>query len=505
MKQYIKTLMVATLIVFSGCSDLVEEPKSILAPEGFFESYSDVEAAMFGVYGRMTSDVAWGGEFTQALLLLSDMVDVGNPGAAAQNFEINEFRATPENYYSTIIWPRAFDIINAANTTIKGARQVDIEASLKERLEAEARALRAIAYFTYVQVFGDMPYFDAPVTKVSEAINVERTPESEIYARVIEDLEYAFVEGRLPNQYDASARTRVTRGVVATTMAAAYLNMENWQEAYDYAKWVIDNKADFGYDLVDDYQDLFNAAKQDGIAEHVLAVDFLGQQRHSDNDDTMSPLTGVGQVSGSAGGWSIIVPSMDVYEDWDDRDYRKGVAFDTTVANANGELIHYTDFPVVKRPHIAKYNRFVGNNSGSGRRSDFNYPIFRYAEVLLIAAEALNELSGPTAEAVGYVNEIRARARIWPDAVSTFPPDVVAAGQTKDSFRDIVLEERRLELSFEYKRWFDIKRRNLGEEVFKGAGSLEPQPNFDPNTHYLLPVPQSEIDINPNIIQNSGY
>ena len=91
MKQYIKTFIVTTLIVFSGCSDLVEEPKSILAPEGFFESYSDVEAAMFGVYGRMTSDVAWGGEFTQALLLLSDMVDVGNPGAAAQNFEINEF------------------------------------------------------------------------------------------------------------------------------------------------------------------------------------------------------------------------------------------------------------------------------------------------------------------------------------------------------------------------------------------------------------------------------
>ena len=90
MKQYLKTLMVATLIILSGCSDLVEEPKSILAPEGFFESYSDVEASMFGVYGRMTSDVAWGGEFTQALLLLSDMVDVGLPGAAAQNFEINE-------------------------------------------------------------------------------------------------------------------------------------------------------------------------------------------------------------------------------------------------------------------------------------------------------------------------------------------------------------------------------------------------------------------------------
>ena len=190
---------------------------------------------------------------------------------------------------------------------------------------------------------------------------------------------------------------------------------------------------------------------------------------------------------------------MDVYDDWDDRDYRKGVAFDTTVVNGNGELVHYSDFPVVKRPHIAKYNRFVGNNSGSGRRSDFNYTIFRYAEVLLIAAEALNELNGPNAEAQGYVNQVRERARIWPDAVSTFPPDVNPTGLDKNSFRDLVLEERRLELSFEYKRWFDIKRRNLGDEVFKGVNSLEPQPNFNSSEHYHLPIPQSEVDINPKM------
>ena len=499
MKNYIKILFVSTFIVLVGCSDLEEEPKSILAPEGFFQSYSDVEAAIFGIYGRMTSDVAWGGEFTQALVLLSDMVDVGNSGAASQNFEINEFRATAENYYSSIIWTRAFDIINAANTTIKGARQIDADEALKLRLEAEARALRAIAYFTYVQVFGDMPYFDAPVTEVAEAASIGKTPESEIYIKIIEDLDFAFVEGRLPDEYAASARTRVSRGTVAAALASVHLTIENWQKSYDNAKWLIDNKDDFGYDLVDDYQDLFNSSKQNGIEEHILAVDFLGQQRHSDNDDTMSPLTGVGGVSGSAGGWSIIVPSMDVYDDWDDRDYRKGVAFDTTVVNGNGELVHYSDFPVVKRPHIAKYNRFVGNNSGSGRRSDFNYTIFRYAEVLLIAAEALNELNGPNAEAQGYVNQVRERARIWPDAVSTFPPDVNPTGLDKNSFRDLVLEERRLELSFEYKRWFDIKRRNLGDEVFKGVNSLEPQPNFNSSEHYHLPIPQSEVDINPKM------
>ncbi len=505
MKNYIKTLSLSILLVFMGCSNLEEDPKSILAPEGFFTTYNDVEASIFGIYGRMTSDVAWGGEFTQALLLLSDIVDVGQTGAASQNFEINEFRATPEHYYSRIIWTRAYDIINAANTAIQGAQQIDVDEDLKLRLEAEARALRAINYFTYAQVFGDMPYFDEPVSEISKALKIEKTLEAEIYAKVVEDLEFAFVEGRLPNVYAGGSKTRVTRGTVATVLAAVHLVQENWQAAYDNAKWVIDNKATFGYDLVSDYQDLFNAEKQDGIAEHILAVDFLGQVRHSDNDDTMSPLTGVGGVSGNAGGWSIIVPSMDVYDDWDDQDYRKGVAFDTTVINGNGEEIHYLDFPRLKRPHIAKYNRFMGNSNGSGRRSDFNYAVFRYAEVLLIAAEALNEVSGPTAEAQGYVNQIRARARIWPTGVSTFPPDVDGTGLTKESFLNIVMEERRLELSFEYKRWFDIRRRKLGDEVFKGSNSLEPQPNFNSSTHYVLPIPQSELDVNPNITQNPGY
>ena len=130
---------------------------------------------------------------------------------------------------------------------------------------------------------------------------------------------------------------------------------------------------------------------------------------------------------------------------------------------------------------------------------------FRYAEVLLIAAEALNEINGPSAEAIGYINQVRERARNWAGIMTNFPADVTA-GISKEDFQDLVLEERRLELAFEFKRWYDIKRRQLGDEVFKGAGSLEPHDNFDPGKHYLLPLPQDEIDRNPNLApQNPGY
>jgi hypothetical protein len=143
-----------------------------------------------------------------------------------------------------------------------------------------------------------------------------------------------------------------------------------------------------------------------------------------------------------------------------------------------------------------------------------NYVCFRYAEVLLIAAEAGNEID-KTSEAVGYVNQIRARARAGGNinyegsgygsyGPSTSPADV-SSGISQGDFRNLVLEERRLELAFEFKRWYDIVRRDLGDQVF-GANGLETQPNFNKAKHYLLPIPQTEIDVHPKLApQNPGY
>ncbi len=121
-----------------------------------------------------------------------------------------------------------------------------------------------------------------------------------------------------------------------------------------------------------------------------------------------------------------------------------------------------------------------------------------------MAAEAGNEVSGPNGELEAYINQVRARARNAAGVMNTYPLDV-ASGMSKDDFRDMVLEERKVELSFEMKRWWDIKRRNLGDEVFKGPNSYEPHDNFNDN-HYLLALPQDEIDRNQNLLpQNPGY
>lgn len=100
---------------------------------------------------------------------------------------------------------------------------------------------------------------------------------------------------------------------------------------------------------------------------------------------------------------------------------------------------------------------------------------------------------------------MRARARNWAGKATTFPEDV-PSGLSKADFINLVLDDRRLELAFEYKRWYDIKRRQLGVEVFTGPNSLEPHPNFDPSRDYLMPLPRTELAINPNLLpQNPGY
>src|SRR5690606_32154824 len=134
-----------------------------------------------------------------------------------------------------------------------------------------------------------------------------------------------------------------------------HLTLADYPKAYEEAKWVIDNKERFNYALEADFQRLFDAEQADNLQEHIFAIDFLGQQSSGDaDDDIMGSMTGIRGAEPS--GWSVSVPSMEVYNTWDDRDYRKEVSFDDS-AMMGGELRPFTEFVNTKRPHIAKYTR----------------------------------------------------------------------------------------------------------------------------------------------------
>jgi hypothetical protein len=488
----------------AACTDLEEEPVAILAPESVFKTTRDVETAVLGAYGRFAAEDAWGRKMHLPIMLRGDMIDIGDQGTPARRIQVNNFDMDANNGMVTAFWPAAYETISAANAAIAGAAVVGEPVERIAELEAEGRFIRSMVYFHLVRLFGDIPYITEFITDPASVVDLGKTPAADVYAGIIADFEYG--RDNLPLTYDSDVRSRPTRATAAAFLAEVHLTLGNYAQAYEAAKFVIDNEDTYNYRLEPDFQDLFIAEKADDIHEPIFVIDFKENLNDGNiNTDYMAPLTGM-RGKDAPEGWSVAVPSFRVYETWSGLDYRKSVSFDTTMLK-DGVIVDYTQFgdTDARRPHSAKYFRYFGNGAPISSTGN-NYMMLRYADLLLIAAEAANEGNGGgTAEAIDLVNRVRTRAREG-NPVNTGHPANVAPGISQDAMRDLILEERRLELAFEGRRWYDIKRRQLGDEVFKGPNSLEPHPNFDSSRDYLFPLPGDELDRNQNLLpQNPGY
>lgn len=509
-----KYIAVLAIFAWVGCSNLEEEPIGLLSPEGFFKSPQDVQTVINGAYGNMATEVFWGRKLSLPLMLRSDMVGIADRTTPQRRIDHDEFTVADDNGMVTGFWPASYQIIAGANEAISGAETLGLSDEEINPLVAQAYFIRAYTYFHLVRLFGDIPYFDTSVTDLEAAKLVSKTSADEVYDNIISDLEFA--KQWLPDTQ--AVRSLPSKATASAYLADVYLTLENFQLSYNEAKFVIDNEGRFNLGLAADYQDLFDATQQSNLNEALFTIDFNGFRDGDYGQDYHAALTGIranqriDERADIGEGWSVAVPSIEVYNTWDGRDYRKAVSLDT-IGRFNGVIQPFTFFFEADIPnnpsrninsaYIAKYARFPGATSnGNGRGSEFNYAQMRYAEVLLIAAEALNEINAGSAEAAGYVNRVRERARNGNG--SGFPADV-AGGLSQDGFRNMVIEERKWELAFEFKRWYDIKRRRLGEEVF-GPGGLETRPNFNPSRDYLLPLPNDELLRNPNLAPNNpGY
>lgn len=491
MKNYSLIIFLIMWPIFYGC-DLEENPIGLMSPEGFFKSVSDVEAAVNGAYAEwVTTSIEK--YYLLGIMLRSDMVDIGDRNTDAPRLAVNDFNMESSNIIVTNSWTKLYSCIAAANMAIKGARLIDAEESIKKELEAKARFIRAFTYFHLVRTFGDVPLTDWPIESESEMASIGRTPTDQVYQFIIEDLIYA--KENLADRNSSNVRSIGTRGSAATVLADVYLTLKDYAKAAQEARFVITNAALFNYALEKDYQDLFNANLAPGLTEPVLTIDFnnILTQGQYNPADGMINLTRVRDHA--ARSLSVAVPSLAVYETWDARDYRRSVSFEDSLM-INGVKTALTDTKYrVPRPHIAKYSRYPGpQDSGDDRSKDHHYSLYRYAEVLLIAAEAIAETEGVTAEAIGYVNQIRARARFNGSVQTGFPEDLPST-ISGEAFKQAIREERRLEFAFEFNRWFDIKRWGILEEAFKGSNSLEPHSNVMVERDYLFPLPLTECDI----------
>jgi starch-binding outer membrane protein, SusD/RagB family len=498
-------LLILGLSTFA-CSDLQEEPIGILDPSTYFTDVASVENAMNGAYARLHHRFFLARETSLQIMLRSDMVAIGDQGTRPERIDHDQFTDIASNGNSIVAWGAMWDIVSACNLTIFGASIATGDEDRLEVLSGQAHFIRALAYYHIVRQYGDVIYIDEPVTDGAALSSASPNTVEFIYGEIISDLQFA--KSVLPPT--VTNKSIPSKAAASAYLASVYLTTKDYENALKEAEEIITNEATYDLDLEPDFQNLFHYINVKDSKEPIFVLDYVGVAQGTDwTTDYVTSLTGLeGNFDGHGGGWTVMVPSMNVYSTWNGQDYRRAVSFDTTGINSGGNIVPYTNFSSLdaknaNRPHIAKFQRFPGpgDKIGAEARSSFtDYMLMRYAEVLLIAAEAAVE-EGQNGKAQTYLNMVRERARngaVDGDNVK-YPPSAVPADHVGSVTVADVLEERRLELAFEGKRWYDIVRRDLGQTVFSASGLEGAKSGFVNPDDYLIPIPAEEVARNPKL------
>ncbi|MGX5819594.1 RagB/SusD family nutrient uptake outer membrane protein [Chitinophaga lutea] len=465
----------AGLFFLSACAKLDEKPESLLTADQYYRTPEDAVAAVNAVYNAALNN----GGLTMYNRLFHLGFEIQTDDAIAGQRVTNiDVRAIASLTHSTSndrvdeLWKEHYNAIDRANTAIDRIPGITMDAALRTRLVNEAKFLRGLLYFNLVRLWGEVPLIlHATASLDPSAIQVKRAPVAEVYAQVVKDLMDA---EQLPPSYGGSDAGRATGGAAKAVLSKVYLTRKEWPAAAAKALEVINGP--YGYDLFANFADVFNVATKNG-KEHIFSVQCKGGNGLGNR--LASSATPVGIPGVAAAGTDE--PHADVYALFLEKDKRRAVTFFTSlVSPSNGKV--YT-FP----PRFYKY--FDPSVITNPTESNQNIHVIRFAEVLLIYAEALNEAGGPSEAAYTAINRVRARAGLEP-----------LAGLSQDTFREAVYKERRLELIFEFQRWFDLVRTKRLVSALHAAGKTNAA-----EKHYLLPVPQRERDINPQLTQNPGW
>lgn len=477
----ITTIILVAVMLLSACQDQLDlQPKKIYT-ENFYQTPEDAQSAINAVYDVL-------GHANQYNTNLWLMQDVGSDDCNSRPtindpnlLELGTYNIRSTNNYVAGVWQSSYLGILRTNLVIDKVPAIDMDTVSKNVILGQAYFLRGLFYFNLVRMFGDVPLVLTPPTSSLDdsEIYLPRTDASQVYDQIIEDLDIA--SQWLPKSYSAdSDKGRPTMGAALGVLSKVYLTLEEWSNASQKANEVIELGV---YHLWPDYAYNFKEAVANGT-ESMFEVQFY---RNVISENSRIVISGLPSIPGLfSSGVEIMLPTPDLMESYEEGDYRKEVSF--------FDSYWFYEF----EPHIWKHWDQEAYEPDQTGQSGANFPVMRYAEVLLIYAEALNEANGgPTAEAYTAVNAVRERARNGnPDVL----PDL--SGLSQDQFRKAVLKERRCEFVNEGLRWFDLTRTGTLVEAVKRAkgDNANPMP-----FNYVYPIPQREMDINKNLVQNPGY
>lgn len=507
LKNTSKAALFAALFFGAGCSDFLDEQDpSNLTPESFYTTARHADAAIAATYAdtRFIGDGA--GIFSSNWQLLEAPTGTTTT-ETAQNSDLNNLYSLTYDANTGHIqnwWRGVYRVVANANLVLENVPGITMDEAHKNRVLGEARFLRAWAYFYAVRLWGDVPLILQPQSFTSEDFFPTRAPQEEVYNQIVDDLLVA--EGAGLAWTDQSGR--VSEAAVKSLLAKVYLTMAgfplNKGTAYytlaaDKAKEVIDNAGPI--DLFDTYAELHDEEKNNQ-GEHIFSLQYnadVASNPMTNMFPNFKPVT----YRGPSGTGSTI-PTIDFYNSYEPGDLRAvdQVGFFYTTYYENG----YEDPFDLGAPYIFKHFNVTANGSFGSKgtaRDNLNVPIIRFAEVLLIYAEAQNEVTGPTQEAYDALKRIRDRAGLTTADLGTFD---------QATFRELVWRERWHELAFEGITWFDMVRlRKVYNHTTNGFDDFVGHVNLNSDQalqekHLLFPLTRAEMINNPNLTpQNPGY
>src|SRR5215203_4423518 len=481
-------LLVLTLIslfVVSCEKALEEEPTDRLATTNFYKTESDANVAINAIYTPIRGQygsTSYGGQFTP-------MEDYSYGTGIYANISLYGMNSSDISRTDDS-WRSFFRAINSANMALKYIPPIAMADANKNALLGEAHFLRAWAYRNLVWGWGGVPIRSEP-TENLEQIGGKRESVADVYNFIIEDLKFA--ETNLPNKPALAGKP--TKWAAKTMLADVYLFNEKWAEAAAKADEVITSS---GYSLVPvkaaaDFELLFGPTSITSV-EDIFSVKYtrtvgseIAQQYAQPNSTYSSG--GYGSFYG--------LPTYPLLRDWDPQDLRY-------------QFNIYTSYPskpsgaIVQAPATAPLLFGKFKDPGFAPTHGNDYPIYRFADALLIYAEAASQAAGgPTALALERLNMIRRRAYGKDPNIPSTVDYTIATAPTQAAFRDLVLKERAYEFLCEGKRWFDLVRTKTVKQVVKNAKGIDV-----PDYFLLFAIPKNEIDNNPDINpadQNPGY
>lgn len=417
-------------------------------------------------------------------------------------------------------WRAHYLGINRANVAIEKVAQIEMDSRLKERLIGECKFLRALYYFNLIDFFGDVPLYLEEITVQNS--EKARSSVNEIRSAILSDLNDAIAV--LENKYSISDNGRATKGAAIALKGKVHLYAGEYDKAVEEFSKIIDNKDTYGYGLLDDYKEVFNYHNKNN-KEVIFDVQYLGPKMGEGGslDYILGNLSSNGTGSGNTSCPSIEL--LDMYWCTDGLPISESSLYDPNDRYANrdkrldisvirpGSTYKGLDyvFPLQAGDYVKgrtrtglMWRKYVVEDEGSAWGDDNqNFILIRYADVLLMYAEAKNELLGePDSQTYQVLNQVRERAGV---------KGIENGSQSKDKMRELIRTERMLELACEGLIYSDIRRWKIAGSLLNGRqfknllGEGYMTRVFDENKHYLWPIPQSEIDMNKNLVQNPGF